>query len=70
MVWLICVVVVIDVVGYFVGKVIGGKKFWFSISFKKIWVGIFVGWVVVVVVGGFMGGEEFVVISVFMFFVS
>lgn len=45
------VVVVFDVLGYFVGWLFGGLKFWFVISFKKMWFGMIVGWVGVVLVG-------------------
>jgi phosphatidate cytidylyltransferase len=33
--WLICLVVFTDVAGYFVGKTIGGPKFWAKVSPKK-----------------------------------
>jgi phosphatidate cytidylyltransferase len=42
--WLVFVVVVTDIMGYFGGKVIGGRKFWPAISPKKTWAGIVAGW--------------------------
>ena len=48
--WLILVVVFTDVAGYFVGKTIGGPKFWAKISPKKTWSGTLGGWVVVAVI--------------------
>ena len=44
MVWLISVVVVSDVAGYFAGRMLGGPKFWPRISPKKTWSGTVAGW--------------------------
>ncbi|WP_420587171.1 phosphatidate cytidylyltransferase [Ruegeria sp.] len=70
MVWLISVVVATDVAGYFVGKAIGGPKFWPKVSPKKTWSGTAGGWAAAAVIGagfavhaGF--GLLFVLISVF-----
>ncbi|MGB0168751.1 MAG: phosphatidate cytidylyltransferase, partial [Paracoccaceae bacterium] len=38
--WLISIVVLTDVLGYFAGRVIRGPKFWPSVSPKKTWSGI------------------------------
>jgi phosphatidate cytidylyltransferase len=69
MIWLIAVVVATDVAGYFVGKAVGGPKFWPKVSPKKTWSGTAGGWVAAAVVGvifanygGF--GFLFVVVSV------
>ncbi|NOD75480.1 MULTISPECIES: phosphatidate cytidylyltransferase [unclassified Ruegeria] len=69
MVWLIAVVVATDVAGYFVGKTIGGPKFWPRVSPKKTWSGTAGGWAAAACVGiafathaGF--GFAFVVVSV------
>ncbi|OCX67094.1 phosphatidate cytidylyltransferase [Thioclava sp. SK-1] len=43
--WIISVVVVSDVAGYFVGRIMGGPKFWPKISPKKTWSGTVAGWV-------------------------
>ena len=45
LVWLIGVVVLTDVAGYFAGKLFGGPKFWPSLSPKKTWSGTVAGWV-------------------------
>lgn len=51
MLWLVLVVVVTDVVGYFAGRMIGGPKFWPAVSPKKTWAGTASGWVGAAVVG-------------------
>lgn len=51
LVWLVLVVVVTDISGYFGGKAIGGRKFWPSVSPKKTWAGIVSGWVAAGIVG-------------------
>ena len=43
--WLILVVVASDVMGYFVGRALGGPKFWPRLSPKKTWSGTVAGWV-------------------------
>ncbi|MEL6516362.1 MAG: phosphatidate cytidylyltransferase [Pseudomonadota bacterium] len=45
MLWLVCVVMVADVAGYFAGRAIGGPKFWPKVSPKKTWSGTVAGWV-------------------------
>lgn len=42
--WLLAVIVASDVLGYFVGRSLGGPKFWPSISPKKTWSGTVAGW--------------------------
>jgi len=42
--WLVLIVVASDVLGYFVGRVVGGPKFWPSVSPKKTWSGTLAGW--------------------------
>lgn len=51
MLWLVVVVVITDVVGYFAGRAFGGPKFWPAISPKKTWSGTAAGWVGAAVVG-------------------
>lgn len=51
MMWLVLVVVVTDVVGYFAGRAIGGPKFWPKVSPKKTWSGTAAGWVGAAMVG-------------------
>lgn len=49
--WLILVVIVTDVFGYFAGRMIGGPKFWPKISPKKTWSGTVAGWVGAAAIG-------------------
>lgn len=49
--WLMLVVIITDVFGYFAGRTFGGPKFWPSISPKKTWSGTIAGWVGAAVVG-------------------
>lgn len=51
MLWLVLVVVATDVVGYFAGRLIGGPKFWPTVSPKKTWAGTGFGWAGAAVVG-------------------
>lgn len=50
-VWLVLVVVVSDIMGYFAGRILGGPKFWPAISPKKTWSGTVAGWLGAAVVG-------------------
>lgn len=43
--WLVAVVVVSDVAGYFAGRLIGGPRFWPRVSPKKTWSGTLAGWI-------------------------
>jgi len=49
--WLVTVVVVTDVVGYFAGRAFGGPKFWPRVSPKKTWSGTAAGWIAAALVG-------------------
>ena len=49
--WLIAVVVVTDVAGYFAGRTLGGPKFWPRVSPKKTWSGTAAGWLAAATVG-------------------
>jgi hypothetical protein len=51
MLWLVLVVAVTDIGGYFAGRIIGGPKFWPRVSPKKTWSGTAAGWVGAGVVG-------------------
>jgi phosphatidate cytidylyltransferase len=51
MIWLVLVVVVTDVFGYFAGRLFGGPKFWPAVSPKKTWSGTGAGWVGAALVG-------------------
>ncbi len=52
LVWLVLIVVVTDVAGYFAGRTMGGPKFWPRVSPKKTWSGTAAGWVTAALVGG------------------
>lgn len=49
--WVLCVVIVSDVAGYFAGRMLGGPKFWPAISPKKTWSGTVAGWIGALAVG-------------------
>lgn len=49
--WLIGIVIVSDVLGYFAGRGLGGPKFWPAISPKKTWSGTIAGWAGAALVG-------------------
>jgi len=51
MLWLVLVVAVTDIAGYFAGRLIGGPKFWPRVSPKKTWSGTVAGWVGAGIVG-------------------
>jgi phosphatidate cytidylyltransferase len=51
LVWLVALVVVTDVAGYFFGRLIGGPKFWPALSPKKTWAGTAGGWLCAAAVG-------------------
>ncbi|MGY6632310.1 MAG: phosphatidate cytidylyltransferase [Alkalilacustris sp.] len=56
MLWLIGVVVASDVAGYFVGRVVGGPRFWPRISPKKTWSGTVAGWMAAAGIGAVLAG--------------
>lgn len=68
--WLVAIVVVTDVAGYFAGRIIGGPKFWPSISPKKTWSGTGAGWICAALVGLALGGPFLALISAVMSFAS
>lgn len=49
--WLVAVVVISDVAGYFAGRMIGGPKFWPRFSPKKTWSGTVAGWIGAALIG-------------------
>ncbi|WP_134724648.1 phosphatidate cytidylyltransferase [Paracoccus luteus] len=49
--WIVALVVLSDVLGYFVGRSVGGPKFWPAISPKKTWSGTAAGWIGAAVLG-------------------
>ena len=75
MLWLILVVAVTDIAGYFAGRALGGPKFWPAVSPKKTWSGTVAGWAGAAIVGwGFMAATEtgpvLVLVSVVLSFAS
>ncbi|WP_424970152.1 phosphatidate cytidylyltransferase [Dinoroseobacter sp. S76] len=69
MLWLVLVVVVTDVAGYFAGRIIGGPKFWPKVSPKKTWSGTGAGWIGAGIVGWIfmtqtIAGSELIGISI------
>jgi phosphatidate cytidylyltransferase len=72
--WMILCVVATDVSGYFVGRAVGGPKFWPRISPKKTWSGTAGGWVAAACVGLVFDlmfvvvGPEIIVLSVLVSF--
>lgn len=55
--WLVAIVVVSDVAGYFAGRSLGGPKFWPRISPKKTWSGTIAGWVGAGIIGAIFAGH-------------
>ncbi|MEO1026753.1 MAG: phosphatidate cytidylyltransferase [Pseudomonadota bacterium] len=55
MAWL-ALVVATDVAGYFVGKAVGGPKFWPKVSPKKTWSGTLAGWAGAALIGAVLMG--------------
>lgn len=49
--WLLLVVIATDILGYFAGRLIGGPKFWPSLSPKKTWAGVIAGWIGAALIG-------------------
>ena len=54
--WLVLVVIVSDVAGYFAGKALGGPKFWPRISPRKTWSGTVAGWAGAACIGAAFAG--------------
>ncbi|HBR64001.1 MAG TPA: phosphatidate cytidylyltransferase [Rhodobacteraceae bacterium] len=51
-IWLISLVIITDLAGYFAGRLLGGPKFWAAISPNKTWSGTVAGWLGAGCVGG------------------
>lgn len=69
-VWLVLVVIATDVAGYFVGRIVGGPKFWPKVSPKKTWSGTVGGWIAAAAIGAFFGGWLLIAVSVVTSFFS
>lgn len=50
--WVMGIVIVSDTAGYFFGRILGGPKFWPSLSPKKTWSGTVAGWIGALLLGG------------------
>lgn len=72
MLFLVAVVVATDVAGYFVGRLVGGPKFWPRISPKKTWSGTVGGWIAAAIVGVVMhpGAPVMIAFAVALSFAS
>lgn len=73
--WLILVVIVTDIAGYFAGRILGGPKFWPAVSPKKTWSGTVAGWIGAAIVGALFamyvgGGVAVIIMSVLTSFAS
>ncbi|MBY6152676.1 phosphatidate cytidylyltransferase [Vannielia litorea] len=73
--WLVFVVVVTDVAGYFAGRMLGGPKFWPAVSPKKTWSGTVAGWIGAACVGALFltftnAGRDLIWISAVLAFAS
>lgn len=62
--WLVLVVIASDVAGYFVGRIVGGPKFWLKVSPKKTWSGTVGGWIAAAVIGVAFGGLPLALMSI------
>jgi phosphatidate cytidylyltransferase len=75
LIWLVLVVVITDIAGYFAGRMFGGPKFWPSISPKKTWSGTVAGWIGAGILGAVFApitgvGAVLIVISMITSFAS
>ena len=67
-VWVVSIVVVSDIAGYFAGRTLGGPKFWPKVSPKKTWSGTIAGWIGAAAIGAVFwkmgyGGAGLIVLS-------
>ncbi len=73
--WLVMVVAATDIAGYFGGRMIGGPKFWPSVSPKKTWAGVLCGWASAALIGALFltftnAGRDLIWISAVLSFAS
>ena len=67
-IWLVGVVILSDIGGYFAGRMIGGPKFWPAISPKKTWSGTVAGWLCAALWGLAFGGIGLALLSIVIAF--
>ncbi len=67
-IWIVGVVILSDIGGYFAGRMIGGPKFWPAISPKKTWSGTAAGWICAAIWGFAFGGLSLAVLSIVIAF--
>ena len=53
--WVVLVVVLTDIGGYFAGRIVGGPKLWPAVSPKKTWAGTMGGWILALAAGAVLG---------------
>lgn len=66
--WVVLIVALSDIGGYFAGRLVGGPKLWPAISPKKTWSGTAGGWILAVLAGVILGyfGPEHIGVSVWI----
>ena len=68
LIWLLLIVIVTDIAGYFAGRLIGGPKFWPRISPKKTWSGTVAGWIAAGLLGAaFLSFTEASLLAILVF---
>jgi phosphatidate cytidylyltransferase len=69
--WVVSIVALTDIGGYFAGRLIGGPKLWPAVSPKKTWAGTVGGWCLAVLAGVLLGwfGPEPILRSLVISFV-
>ena len=69
--WVVLIVALSDIGGYFAGRIIGGPKLWPAVSPKKTWAGTLGGWCLAIIAGVLLGwfGPEPVMRSLVISFV-
>ncbi|MEO1918685.1 MAG: phosphatidate cytidylyltransferase [Paracoccaceae bacterium] len=53
--WVVLIVALTDIGGYFAGRIIGGPKLWPAVSPRKTWAGTMGGWVLSIIAGVLLG---------------
>ncbi len=53
--WVVLIVALSDIGGYFAGRLVGGPKLWPAVSPKKTWSGTAGGWILAAIAGAVLG---------------